>query len=279
MLKMLFNASFCYAVSMKSVILIILAIGALIAGVIIFQTPGLRPVVIYPYEPPTLKANETTHDLGTIKTDSKVDTTFYLYNTGGKHLRISRIDTSCGCTVADISKKVIPPGDFAMLKTTLDTSIKLGKIKKTITIISNDGNHPETTLYLVGNVIFQMKGHEKMAVKDPLVLFQGECATCHVNKGKGKVGRDLFVADCAMCHGLNGEGVLDIAPSLLARNYKDEATMAHVRNVIANGSKNTPEMPPFGEVKGGPLNEEEVESLVRYLKYQSTRKVMESAEN
>lgn len=261
---------------MKRAVLLLLALGALVAGVIIFQTPGLRPVVIFPYEPPTLKANEVSHDLGTIKTDSNVEYTFYIYNIGGKHLRITKVDTSCGCTVADITKKVIPPGDFAMLKTKLDTSIKLGKIKKTITIYSNDGQHPETELYLTGNVVFQMKGHEKMAVKDPLVLFQGECATCHVDKGKGRVGKDLFVADCAMCHGLNGEGVLDIAPSLLTRNYKDEATLAHVRDVIANGSKNSPEMPPFGQVKGGPLNEEEVESLVRYLKYQSTHKVMET---
>ncbi len=263
---------------MKTVILLLCLLGMILGGVVIFQTPGLRPVVIYPYEPPTIKASEDVHDLGTIKTDSKSEHTFYIYNTGGKHLRISRVDTSCGCTLTELSKKVIAPGDFATLKATLDTSIKIGKIKKTITIFSNDAKSPEKVLYLTGNVIFKMKGHDKVAVKDPLVLFHGECATCHVNKGKGRVGQDLFLADCAMCHGIDARGVKDIAPSLLKRNYQDEAVRQHVRNVIASGSANTPQMPPWSQDKGGPLNAQEIDSLVRFLKFQSKHPEAESAE-
>lgn len=229
--------------------------------------PEVRPVVISVYEPPIIHPQEATHDLGNIPTDSKAEHTFYVYNTGGKKLLIDRVDTTCGCTVAEISKKQVSPGEFTRIKVTLDTSIKLGKVKKKITVISNDPKQPALKLFLTGNVLPQMKGHERIAVKDPLVLFKGECATCHVMKGKGKSGKALFQADCAMCHGLNAQG--GVAPSLLEKDYSEGPALTHIRTVIENGASHNPEMPPFAQAKGGPLNPEEIDSLVVFLQFQS----------
>jgi mono/diheme cytochrome c family protein len=226
-------------------------------------TPGLHPVIISSYEPAILSPNETTHNLGTVNTDSKVEHTWILYNTGGKPLYIKDVQTSCGCTAVDVPKKAIAPGGFAPLKVTLDTSIKLGKVKKTVTVISNDHKHPETKLYLVGNVIQPMQGHPRMNVKDPLVLFKGECATCHVLKGKGKSGKALFRADCGMCHGMNAEG--GVATGLLNIDFGNEQRKALVRKVIAEGSPTNPEMPPFSKAHGGPLTDPEIDSLMMYL--------------
>ena len=254
---------------LRLLIIVMLLLLAAVLGYI-FTTPGLRPQVISIYAPPIIQPEEKTHDLGVVKTDDKVHHTFVLYNVGGKPLRIYDVETSCGCTVVDVTHKVLHPGEFTELKVTLDTSIKLGKTKKKITVKSNDPKTPELALYLTGTVIHQMMGHEKIEVKDPLVLFKGECATCHVDKGKGKVGKDLFVADCSMCHGLNGEGVKDIAPSLLTGDYNDEKVFTAVRKVIAEGSPNSPQMPPFSKAKGGPLNDDEIDSLMNFLRYQST---------
>ena len=236
---------------------------------IIFKTPGLSPVVVSPYEPPTIKAESTVIDLGTVKTDSKVEATFFLYNVGGDALRIESVDATCGCTVAEVSQNVIAPGDYAKLVATLDTSLKLGKVKKKITVTTNDPNHPEYELFLNGVVEFQMEGHERIAVKDPLVLFKGECATCHVDRGVGKVGKDLFTADCAMCHGYTAVGREDIAPSLIGPNPHDEAYFETMRQIIAEGSPHSPEMPPYSQAKGGPLTDGEIDSLVNYLRYES----------
>jgi mono/diheme cytochrome c family protein len=241
---------------------------ALVGGWFILTTPGLKPVVISVYEPAIIHPSEVTHDLGNILTDSQAVHTFQLYNVGGKKLQIDKVDTSCGCTVVDISKKSIPPGGFTSLKVTLDTSIKLGRVKKTISVFSNDPNQPVLKLYLKGNVLPNMKGHEKIAVKDPLVLFKGQCATCHVMRGKGKTGKALFQADCAMCHGMNGEGA--VAMPVIHANYEDPKQQARVRKIIAEGSPRTPEMPPFAQSHGGPLTESEIDSLVTFLKFQST---------
>jgi mono/diheme cytochrome c family protein len=101
-----------------------------------------------------------------------------------------------------------------------------------------------------------------------LVLFKGQCAACHVAKGKGKTGEALFVADCAMCHGLNATG--GVAPSLVKQNYNDPAQKARMKDIISNGAPHNPEMPPFSLAKGGPLNEAEIDSLVNFIVYKST---------
>lgn len=235
----------------------------------VFTTPDQQPVVISVYEPPIVQPDEVTHSLGDIPTDSKAHHTFHLYNVGGKPLIIKKVETSCGCTLVNIDKSKISPGEVAALKVTLDTSIKLGNVKKSITVFTNDPQQPVLKLFLKGNVLAQMKGHQKIAVKDPLVLFKGECATCHVLKGKGKSGRALFQADCGMCHGINAQG--GVGPALLHGPYEDAQYLAHVRQVIAEGAVKNPEMPPYSEAKGGPLNDAEIDSLVSFLAYQASQ--------
>ena len=213
--------------------------------------------------------------MGTIETDSEASYTFLLYNLGGKHLRIAEVEVTCGCTVADISSKVIAPGGFTRLKLDMDTSLKQGKTKKTVTVHSNDPARPELKLFLEATVVNTKPaphGEMSMGAKDPLVLFKGDCATCHVAKGQGKSGQQLFLADCAMCHGAQATGHGPAGPSLLNRNFEAEATAAHLRTVIAHGAPHNPQMPPFSEAKGGPLTEGQIDSLVTFLKYQALQK-------
>lgn len=117
------------------------------------KTPGLRPVLIYPYEGAILQVDKDQVDLGNIPTDSKVPYTFTLYNVGGKQLHIMDVESSCGCTIAELDKKKVNPGRFTELRVTLDTSIKLGKTVKTIDIYSNDTQQPVHQLTLTAQVV------------------------------------------------------------------------------------------------------------------------------
>lgn len=250
----------------------IMALLALGAGWYILTTPGRKPVVISAYEPPIISVEERVQDIGQVPTDSKEHTSFLLYNIGGKHLRITNVDTSCGCTVADVSKKVVAPGDFTRIQVELDTSLKLGKLRKTVTVHSNDPKRPDLALFVVGEVLPKpMEGHAQINLqpKDKLALFKGDCAKCHVDAGKGKSGKALFLADCAMCHGVNAQGNHSAGPSLLGGDYENEAYRKQMRQIIADGSPNSPQMPPFAQKNGGPLNEDELDSLVGFLKFQS----------
>ena len=255
----------------RLVITIVLMTLTALSGWAILTTPGLKPVVVSIYEPARIEAEQRILDLGHVETDSKVHRSFVLYNKGGKHLRIGEVDTSCGCTVAKPSKTVIAPGDFTRLDVTLDTSIKLGSVRKKITVHSNDPHRLTLDLFLVGLVTpKKMASHAAVSLKaaDPLVLFKGSCASCHVVRGKGKTGQALFQADCAMCHGINAQGTPSSGPSLLNRDYDNLDVLAHTRRVIHDGSPNSPQMPPFSQQRGGPLNEDQIDSLVKFLKFQ-----------
>lgn len=237
------------------------------------QFPGERPVLVDAFQPPKLVVESAEHDLGAVPTDSQVNDTFRLLNQGGETLRIHKVDASCGCTVAALSSKAIEPGQSAELNITLDTSLKLGPVVKTIDVYSNDPNNARQVLSLKANVVPKNgmdapasvhQGH--IQVENPLVLFQGECKTCHVDRGVGKTGKALFIADCAMCHGPNAEGA--VSPPLLYGNYEDPAYRAYVQRIIAEGSPHNPGMPPYAQAKGGPLTDSQIESLVKFLRYQ-----------
>ncbi|MBY0451153.1 MAG: DUF1573 domain-containing protein [Cyanobacteria bacterium] len=246
------------------------------AGWYLLTTPGIKPVVINVNQPPTLMVEPVNPvQLGKVPTDSQVNTEVFLYNLGGHPLIIKEVSASCGCTVAKPDKTYIEPGDLARLSITLDTSIKLGHVEKTVTIVSNDPVRPVVTVQLKGQVMAIVMGHEKIAVKDPTVLFKGKCAECHVKKGIGKSGAALFRADCAMCHGDSAQG--HVAKALVPGPYHSLEFRKHIRQIIANGSPHTPEMSPFSQKNGGPLSEGQIDSLVQYLGYLSKKMQSENA--
>jgi len=255
---------------------VIIALLGILGGYYILTTPGRKPVVVSIYGPPIISVEKRVQDVGKVPTDSKVKAEFQVYNIGGKRLKIKDVETSCGCTVAQVSKHVLVPGDFTLIGVEMDTSLKLGPVRKKITVISNDPKRPELALFLVGDVQGKkMEGHAQINLKpqDKLVLFKGKCATCHVDAGKGKTGKPLFLADCAMCHGNTAQGTHS-APGLLKQNYDDEKTLKQIRGIIANGSPNSPQMPPFAKSQGGPLSDDEIDSLVQFLKVQSLQAKM-----
>ncbi|WP_411895875.1 DUF1573 domain-containing protein [Winogradskyella sp. A2] len=87
-------------------------------------------------------------DYGTINQNSDGLRTFIFINTGDAPLVISRVKTSCGCTVPSYSKAPILPGESGEIKIKYDTK-RLGAFSKTITVMSNAKG---------GNKILKIKG-------------------------------------------------------------------------------------------------------------------------
>ncbi len=289
-----YQASHAYAgLSVLTVMLGLALIATLFfATAHVFTTPGLKPVIItYNYKDPKpiISAEPRIQNVGTVTMGDAVSTQFYLYNKGGTTLHIHDVDASCGCTVTKLSKKNIAPGDFSVLTVDLDTSLKSGNVVKQIAVHSNDPNEKRRVhnVYLMGTVNTNGTSdvHENidLSTVNRLALFQGKCAACHVDKGVGKSGKELFAADCAMCHGMNAQGRKDIAPSLLTlpspdqletktqhKQAQDDA-LTHFRTVISKGAETNPQMPPYHEAHGGPLNNNDVDSLINFLRYQNKR--------
>lgn len=96
-----------------------------------------------------MKFSTEVVDYGTVTQNSEGTRLFTFTNTGDAPLLISKVKTTCGCTVPSYSKAPIMPGETGELNIKYDTK-RLGAFTKTITVTSNaDG----------GNKILKIKGN------------------------------------------------------------------------------------------------------------------------
>ena len=98
-----------------------------------------------------IEFKETTIDYGTIEKGADGVRTFVFTNTGDAPLIISKVTSSCGCTVPKKPDAPILPGDEGEIQVKYDTK-RVMPIRKTITVISN-ADTPTVALKIKGEVI------------------------------------------------------------------------------------------------------------------------------
>jgi len=110
-----------------------------------------------------------TVDYGTIEKGSDGLRVFEFTNTGDAPLIVSKVTSSCGCTVPKWSKEPILPGKKGEIQVKYDTN-RVSPIRKTITVISN-ANTPTVALKIKGEVIDSNK-ESVLEKKDKSVVEQ-----------------------------------------------------------------------------------------------------------
>ena len=86
---------------------------------------------------PEIKFLSNEHDFGKVTEGEKVGWYFKFRNTGGSDLIITNATASCGCTVPEYDRQPVPPGGEGTVKIVFDSSDRLGKQLKTVTIETN----------------------------------------------------------------------------------------------------------------------------------------------
>ncbi len=114
---------------------------------------------------------------------------------------------------------------------------------------TNDPKKPAITL----SVSMDIKDLMHTKKFEAAEIFSEQCSPCHVEKGRGKKGFELFAADCLMCHNA-GKSALPLA-------VMRKKPRAEINAAIRNGIKNTA-MPGWSAKKGGPLTDDEINSLI-----------------
>jgi hypothetical protein len=97
----------------------------------------------------------TEYDFGTIPPGpGNVSQVYYIQNTGTEPLEISNVTTSCGCTRALLSSRVIPPGTRADLTAIFDPDYHdtAGPVKRVIWLETNDPDQPVVAVSFTANV-------------------------------------------------------------------------------------------------------------------------------
>ena len=91
---------------------------------------------------PHISFDTTRYDFGQAKSGEELIVEFDFTNTGKGSLRISRIESSCGCTVANYPKEDIAPGQGGTIQAIFDTGGFSGYQYKTLLVYTNADNSP-----------------------------------------------------------------------------------------------------------------------------------------
>lgn len=236
----------------------------LVPGVDPIRHPSLAAPAPASNHPNPLVYNVMVQEVITKPLQSSNTFVFWVTNTAATNVTIDHVQPSCGCTVARLPKDPWPlnPGESGPITATVNFAGKSGSFTKTLTVHSTEG---QQMLQMKLTVPFDPKAMERQAnmnkaLADKQAVFKGDCAACHVEKGKGKSGEELYVADCAICHEPE-HGKAEMVSDL--HNLNKKTDKAYWKYFITNGGKTL--MPAFSKAQGGPLGDEEIDKLAEFL--------------
>jgi hypothetical protein len=112
---------------------------------------------------PKLSFVVAEHNLGTVENVGPIPLKFTVRNTGDSDLIISSIKPTCGCTMAELERNTIPPGEETFVTGELSLPNKVGHVKRTIQVLSNDPTNPSAVLTMQGNLVQRIVWSEKDA--------------------------------------------------------------------------------------------------------------------
>ncbi len=119
--------------------------------------PTLNEIPFLPKDGPQPKiaVSEEFYSFGSIGPTDVVTHDFVIKNEGDAPLTISRAYTTCGCTTADFSATVIPPGKVAIVTLRLDAGyhdVRGQTVRRGVIIENNDPKHPQVELWTQASV-------------------------------------------------------------------------------------------------------------------------------
>jgi hypothetical protein len=97
---------------------------------------------------------ESQHDFGDIKQGDKVEWIFSFKNEGNAPLVLTNVSTTCGCTAPEWPREPIMPGEESKILVRFNSTGKMGRQNKVVTVFSNAANNPERVT-IVANVLAQ----------------------------------------------------------------------------------------------------------------------------
>ena len=105
---------------------------------------------------PPLRASPEKVELGVIRPQGKKTGTITLTNTGAETINIARVNSSCSCTVADLPKRTLAPGESVELTATLDAGEFIGSMQRTVRVYV-EGYAPPFEIWVTADVAYDIK--------------------------------------------------------------------------------------------------------------------------
>ena len=198
-------------------------------------------------------------DFGKVTEGDIVRHTFKFQNQGAGKVKIVNTETSCGCTTASAALKEYAPNESGEMEVVVDTKGKKGIVVKTVTLTLENNEADKTELSLAMKL--EPPPHPKIE-KVRNINAETACKSCHLESAEGQSGIFLFHRVCSQCHGKKGAGGFGRALNDAEWQKVDDA---HIKKVIRGGLPDKG-MPSFVEGVTPPLTEDQVDSVVQYIR-------------
>jgi len=201
----------------------------------------------------------TFYDFGTVMEGDIVQHTFKFKNEGTEAAKILKTETSCGCTTATGALKEYEPSETGEMEVVVDTKGKKGIIVKTVTVTLENNVVEKAELSL--SMRLEPPPHPKIEnIRN--INTEAKCKTCHLESGEGQTGIFLYHRVCTQCHGKRGKGAS--ATSFTDKKWL-KVSDAHIKKTIRKGLPGNG-MPSFVDGVTPPLEDEQVDSLIKYIR-------------
>lgn len=101
---------------------------------------------------------------------------------------------------------------------------------------------------------------------EPAPEAKPEAIAAKIADARFEAGAAAFAKYCALCHGADATGyAADHAPSLVSTTFLASASDEYIARGIREGRAGTA-MAPYGKLRGGPLDDEEVLAIIAFLR-------------
>jgi len=86
--------------------------------------------------------NSFEWDFGTISAGSRVRHDFVFKNSSGKVIKVQDVTSSCGCTVSEVKRKTIPPGEETVISVEFNSEGYSGHVQQFVYVSTDDVDNP-----------------------------------------------------------------------------------------------------------------------------------------
>lgn len=189
---------------------------------------------------------------------------FSVTNVSDAEVVLTDAKPSCGCTEATMPSKPwhLAAHSNGVINVGVNLAGKAGTIYKwvDVTYASNAQKRLNLKVIMPEDANMKRNQNQQMARNDRQAVFKGDCAKCHAVPTQGKMGKELYVAACDICHGATPRATM--VPDLHAINH---STDLNYWKVWISGGKTGTMMPAFSIKEGGPLSDEQIDSLAQVM--------------
>lgn len=117
---------------------------------------GLSVAAVAQSKPAEFKFEKETHDFGKIPLTKPVSVDFKFTNIGDQPLIITKVETTCGCTVPTYTKTPLKKGESGVITVTYTPAGSPLPFSKSITVTSN-AKTTTKVLYIKGETVAASK--------------------------------------------------------------------------------------------------------------------------